>query len=297
MSKESPKLSVCIPVHNPGDLLEAAIKSVLDQEFDEYELLIVDDASTESAEETVAQFDDPRIRFYRFEENAGLAGNWNRCIELSRGEYIAIFHQDDLMLAGNAAEKVAVLDAAPAAGLVYSDIVRIDAEGKEIGGHAIDQPESDCIFPGCELFAMVGRTGNPIACPAVIVRAACYERVGLFDTAFPFATDLEMWLRIASQYEIGFVARPLVAHRIHPGQEGGRYRSQGKDYADVLHVFDRTFKRALPAACSEHKVACYRRLADQAAPLARSRLREAALWPGLLYAYVALRARLKARPS
>jgi glycosyltransferase involved in cell wall biosynthesis len=286
-------VSVCVPVYNAGQLLQASIASVLEQKFSDFELIVVDDGSEENPGQTIHRLDDSRIRYYENETNIGLPANWNRCIEYSRGQYITIFHQDDLMLPGNLAAKCAFLDSNSAVGMVYSDIITIDENGETIGGHYIEQPRQDRVMAGTELFSMVGETGNPVACPTVMVRSACYERLGTFDTSLVFATDLEMWLRIAAHYDLGYLSQPLVAHRLHSRQEGARFRSSGKDYVEVLEALDRTFESDIPEECLDFRSSCYKTLSRQAIPMARWKLREGRLGVAMRYSMVAIMAQIK----
>lgn len=267
-------VSVCIPVFNPGAYLSRAISSVLCQSYPDYELIIVDDGSTEPVASVVHQFDDTRIWYYQNAHNLGLVANWNRCIELSSGDYITIFHQDDLMNRENLASKVAVLDRHSDVGLVYSDITRINADDRFVGKHYIKQPDRDLVMTGATLFAMVAETGNPIACPAVMVRRACYRQLGGFDSRLPFATDLEMWLRIARSYAVAYVAQPLVSHRVHSKQETARFAGSGRDYHDILNALDIVFSSDLDAAYAVHSHQAYRTLASQAWAMMRWKLRE-----------------------
>lgn len=282
-----PEVSVCIPVYNAGRFLVPAICSVLGQDFGDFELIVVDDNSAEPTEEMIAAFEDQRLRFVRNEENLGLPGNWNRCIELAQGEFIAILHQDDLMRPGNLRRKTEMLRDNPDMGFVYSDIETIDETGQVIGGHYIPQPETDLVMPGHMVFQMVATTGDPIACPAVIVRAACYRDFGVYDTQLPYATDLEMWLRIASRRTVGFVADPLIAHRIHRRQEGARFAGTGRDYQDIFSALTKVYSEALPADCSAHRRASYRTLVKQSLPMARWKLRQGKVRYAVRYLQIA----------
>jgi glycosyltransferase involved in cell wall biosynthesis len=295
MSIASPLLSVCLPVFNPGHYLVTTIESILEQDFHDFELIIVDDCSERSLDEIISQFRDSRIKLIRNELNLGLPANWNRCIELACGELVTIFHQDDLMLAGNLALKVAMLNRHPSVGLVYSDMMRIDESGKSIGGHYLPQPSEDFVAPGVELFRMTAETGNPIACPTVMVRAESFRRVGKFDAALPLTTDHHMWMRIALAYDIAYVARSLVAYRVHDTQESHRFLGTGRDYQEVLKSFDKLFSTPLPPQYANYTAATYRTLAAQALPMGRWKLRQGKILPALRYTAVYIKARIRSR--
>jgi glycosyltransferase involved in cell wall biosynthesis len=287
-STSSVSLSVCLPTYNPGEYLAPAVRSVLDQDFQALELLVLDDSSTTPVARLLGDFKDARLTVLRNEHNLGIPGNWNRCVQLARGKYIAIFHQDDLMLPGNLSQKVVLLDQNPTVGFVYSDVQCIDQAGQVTGGHHIPQPEQDLIMPGCKLFEMVALTGNPVACPSVIARSQCYQHLGLFSTLLPFATDLEMWLRIAAHYDVGFVAQPLIAQRKHAQQETARFSESGRDYLDVWRALSIVYSRQIPDECAKHRRMSYRTLASQALPMLRWKLRQGRIKPAFRYALVAL---------
>lgn len=289
----TPLVSVCIPAYNPGPYLELAVESVLAQDLEEFELFVVDDASQPPVSGSLPCFRDQRTRLLRNSSNLGLARNWNRCLELSQGEFVTIFHQDDVMLPGNLRAKARVLQENPSVGMVYSDIMRINEAGVHIGGHWVPQPGADLVGSGGLLYQMVAATGNPVSCPSVMVRAEAYRRLGDFDTSLGYAVDLEMWLRVAAEYDIAFIASPLVAQRVHAGQETARYAGTGKDYLEVLRALDLAYHRRLPAALLHTRRQAYWTLASQCLPMLRWKLRQGKLVPAWRYGLAATSALLR----
>ncbi len=241
-SSNMPKVSVCVPVYNPGPYLRPALESVLAQDFDDFEVVVVDDCSIEPVHEIVKGLGNQRISLHTNPHNLGLVGNWNRCLALAQGEYVTIFHQDDLMRQGNLAAKSAMLNAYPDVGLVYSNIETINGGGTVIGGHWLPQLAVDAIEPGQQCFARLALTGNFIACPSVMVRARCYQELGGFDPRLPFTCDLEMWMRIASHYDVGYLSAPLVAIRAHAGQETQRFSGAGREIREVHKALNIVFR-------------------------------------------------------
>ncbi len=288
-----PKVSVCIPVYNPGPFLVDAIGSVLAQSFEEFELWVVDDGSTQPVEPLIAGFTDSRLRFKKNRRNLGLVGNWNCCVQLAQGRYIAIFHQDDIMHPDNLRTKVEALDANPGAGFVYSDIWRIDDTGKIIGGHWITQPNTDSVFSGKQMYGMIAASGNPISCPSVVVRQECYQHLGLFDARLPFTADLEMWMRIAAHYDVLYLAKPLIYQRVHSAQATARFQGTGRDYSDVLRALDIVRSRALPLEVLPAVTSAYKTLSSHAVQMARWKMRQGQIASGTRYAVVATAAWLR----
>jgi glycosyltransferase involved in cell wall biosynthesis len=109
----SPKVSVCIPVRNGGDFLPLAVDSVLQQSFDDYELIIVDNCSTDGTVKWIEEKAStaPKIHFYQNATNIGLVGNFNACLGYARGEYIKFLCADDLLLPESVQRMSDALDA------------------------------------------------------------------------------------------------------------------------------------------------------------------------------------------
>jgi glycosyltransferase involved in cell wall biosynthesis len=106
----TPKVTVCMPVFNGSEYIAEAIESVLAQTYRDFQLIVSDNCSSDDTGAIVQRFDDPRIRYSKNATNLGLIGNMNRCLELATGDYLCIFHHDDVMLPENLARKVQVLD-------------------------------------------------------------------------------------------------------------------------------------------------------------------------------------------
>jgi len=220
------KLSVCIPTYNGAPYVEQAISSVLGQTFEDFELIVVDDCSSDGTRALAERFNDDRIRVYENPSRLGLVGNWNRCLELSAGEYVCIFHQDDVMAPENLEAKVHLLDEKRSVGFVFSDASQIDRESRQIAAHWFGSYSTvDRVFACPEFFAVsMAGVHNLVCCPTVMVRRECYRQLGGFDSRLPFTADWEMWLRIGLLYDAEYIARPLVRFRSHASNETLRFR-------------------------------------------------------------------------
>jgi len=237
------KVSICIPTFNGAKFIGSAIKSVLEQTYQDFDLIVCDDASTDRTLEIVSKILDKRLSIHRNPKRLGLVGNWNRCLQLARGEYFVLMHQDDLMHQDNLTAKVAFLEAHPSVGFVHSNIRCIDESGNDIGGHWLPQAETNCVEPGMKCFERLISIGNFICCPSVMARRNCFERFGSFDSRLPFTVDLEMWLRLSSHCDVGYLAMPLIQYRLHNKQETQKF-SAGRDVIEV--------GRAIRIALNEH---------------------------------------------
>jgi hypothetical protein len=151
--------------------------------------------------------------------------NWNRCLDLAHAPYVCVFHQDDVMLPENLAEKVAILDRHPNVGMVHSNVYQIAADGEVLSAYwyFAPSPGDEGVHGGDEYFATLFRGVNRVCCPSVVMRRSCYQQLGGFDPRLPFTTDWEMWMRIALHADVAYLATPLVKYRRHDDNETAKY--------------------------------------------------------------------------
>jgi len=226
------KVSVCIPVYNGSEYIAESIDSVLAQTYEDFHLIVCDNCSTDNTEEIVRSFQDPRLKYVRNAENLGLVGNSNRCLELAKGEYVCIWHHDDVMLPDNLERKVHLLDEHPDVGFVHSNLILIDEKGEIVAPQIWNEDSRrDYIEDGLTVIKKhlsYLPAGAIIFIGAVLARRKCYEKVGGFNPELPHCNDSEMWLRIMLFYNIACIATPLVKYRVHPisaSSDWGNYTS------------------------------------------------------------------------
>jgi len=215
----TPKVSVCIPVYNGSDYIAESIESVLAQTYKDFQLIVVDNCSTDNTGEIVSNFQDPRLSYVRNTQNIGLVGNENRCLDLAKGQYIYILHHDDIMLPDNLERKVNLLDEHPEVGFVHSNILLIDGKG-EVVDHNIwcEDSRRDYIKNGREVFEKYLaylHFGASIFIGSVLARKKCYEHLGGFSPELPHCHDSEMWMRMSLLYNVACIGTPLVKYRVH----------------------------------------------------------------------------------
>ncbi|MCE2485339.1 MAG: glycosyltransferase [Desulfurellaceae bacterium] len=218
-------VSVCLPTYNGANYLEGALRSVLNQTYQDFELLIVDDGSTDATLDIVQSFSDPRIQLYRNPERLGIPANWNRCLELAGGEFVCVFHQDDVMLPENVERKVQLLSADETVGFVHSAVeTLVDASAPSPFADWIEDATEDMVFDGVEYFRTLLLNGNRVCAPTVLARRRPLLEQGGFDQNLGFACDYAMWLRLCLTYRVGFLVCPLVRHRWHGGNASHAYQ-------------------------------------------------------------------------
>ena len=236
------KLSIGVPTYNGEAYIRQALQSILDQSFTDYELIVCDDCSIDHTREMVEAFHDPRLRLVTNPQRLGLVGNWNRCLALSSGQYVQIFHQDDVMQPGMLQREVQALDRCPTAGYAFTNMALIDDKGCVIGGHWTPiLPATDTTYPGIDFFSLLLREGNLVPCSSVMLRASCIEHHGAFDARLGYTPDLEMWLRQALHGDVAYVAGPLLQLRKHAGQESRHFIDSSKPVLEVQRAFQIIF--------------------------------------------------------
>jgi len=225
VSAKIPKVSVCIPTYNRPEYLKQAIESVLAQTFNDYELIISDNASADTTTAVISSFRDCRIIHIRKEKNVGLVDNWNSCLAAAKGQYITIFHDDDHMLPNNLALKVEALDRNERAGMVHSNFHIMDENGSITKRNAHFIKSQDFIEPGTSFLRQSFLGYNPVNPPSAVIRKECYDKLGGFSNKVHFTTDCEYWMRISIHYDIIYLAKPLIEYRMfhNDGWTSSRY--------------------------------------------------------------------------
>ena len=209
----SPKVTVLLAVHNGEPYVEESLASVLAQTFEDFEFVIVDDASSDRTVDVVESFGDPRIRLLRNERNLGQVPSLNRGLHEARGEYVARIDHDDWCRPTRLERQVAVLDAEPAVALVgtWMDLV-------EEGGRPLAQLRSSIAdFPEFLFHTLIMRV--LISHPSAMYRRDPVVRLGGYDEATGPAEDKDLWRRLAlERLDARIVPEPLVVYRLHDQQ-------------------------------------------------------------------------------
>ncbi|MBV6458818.1 MAG: hypothetical protein HONBIEJF_01956 [Fimbriimonadaceae bacterium] len=209
-----PRVSVLLTCYNHLAYLPQALDSVLRQTFEDFEVLVIDDVSTDGTREWLTSElpADDRLRVILNDTNLGTYATLNVGLEQATGEFIAILNDDDLWAATKLERQLALFDEHPEVGLVHTDGWFIDGQGRQMAGSPLgfEFPRTET---GDVLLALV--YANKIIASAALVRRECFDEVGAFDVAYFGSGDWDMWLRIAEHYAIGYVNEPLTFYRVH----------------------------------------------------------------------------------
>lgn len=233
----TPKVSVCIPTYNRSQYLREAIKSVLIQSFTDFELIICDNASSDNTNEVVNSFYDDRISYYRNPTNLGAFKNINLCLQLAKGKYITIFHDDDVMLPDNILKKFNFLEKNPAIGLVDSNAYLIDDYGNAKGIYWQNNVDHSVLGEGDSHFKKLFLGYNSVCFPAVMIRKECYTKLGGF-VPIPYC-DWELWMRISLFYRLGYIQEPLIKYRRHANNDSLNYIGFKEEYDAKISIVNK----------------------------------------------------------
>lgn len=201
-------VSVIIPTYNHARYVGDAVDSVLRQTYQDFELIVIDDGSTDDSRDVIARFGS-RLRYVR-QENRGLAAARNTGLAIAGGELVALLDADDLYEPEFLLTLVELLRAQPHAGAAYCGYRFVDESNRPL-----PQIESRVTAP--DAFHQALLQGNFLVPEAVLVRRRSYESVGSFDESLSACEDWDMWLRLSRHHQ--FVGTPVVLtrHRVAPG--------------------------------------------------------------------------------
>jgi glycosyltransferase involved in cell wall biosynthesis len=245
---------------------------VLAQTYGDWELLLLDDASTDGSAEILAAHEDPpRVRVVRNAENSGSAfRQWNRGVALARGAYVWLAESDDWAEPEFLARLVAVLDAHPGVGLAHCQFHVVDEGGREFRDGAAWWDEIDAgrwrrdfVAPGRDELRWMGHWNVISNASAVLFRRDVYLRVGGADETMRLAADWVLWIHMLSVADVAFVATPLSWWRWHASSMRERAAQDGTERRDVSRAL-RTFADATGASARDVEAAYHLRKASGA---------------------------------
>ncbi len=232
---ERPCWSVMIPTYNPIKRywLEQTIDSVLAQDPgpEDMQIELIDDCSTDfDPEDIVKKVGENRVTFYRQKHHAGIARNWNTCIERARGYWVHILHQDDLVLPGFYSRLREGIEKEPSVGAAFCQHFHIDSEGNRKTLLSRVEMEASGILNDWLEYVFVGLS---FQCPSIVVKRSVYEELGGFNLDFQYAMDWDMWKRIASMYPIWYSPKPLACFRRNYKSTASEFIRSGRNISEL----------------------------------------------------------------
>ena len=207
-----PRVSILLTCYNHVRFLPAAYESIRNQTFKDYEIIAIDDGSTDGTREWLVQ--QSHVQTILNERNLGTYASLNVALKNASGEFIAILNDDDLWAPEKLEKQVALMDSHEDIGLVHTDGWFIDGDGNKQEGSPLGF-EFPRFETGDILLGLVYQ--NKIIASAALARRDCFEKLGGFNEKFFGSGDWEMWFRIAEKWKVGFVREPLTFYRVHGG--------------------------------------------------------------------------------
>ena len=207
-------MTVILPTYNRAGFLRESIQSVLSQTFTDFELIVVDDGSTDDTKEVVQKF--PEVRYTPCPVNRGVSKARNLGIGLARGRYICFLDSDDVWVENKLAVQIAWMEAQPACQVCYTDEIWI-RKGVRVNPMNKHRKVSGDIFSHCLPLCVVSPS-------SVLMRASLFLEVGVFDEALAVCEDYDLWLRISLKYPVHLIDEKLLIKRGgHEDQLSAKY--------------------------------------------------------------------------
>ena len=225
----NPSVSINLCCYNSEKYLRETLESIAAQTYTDWELVVINDGSTDSTESIVSEFRDRKYPvIYHYQENKGLGVSRNEALRLSRGDYIAFIDHDDIWMPEKLELQLNALNKDPIIPLVYTDGYFINDQGMHIEKF-FDKMKP---FRGQVFKKLLLET--PIALSSVVVNKSVFNDIGYFNPSFSISEEYDLFLRLTLKYDIDYIEKPLVKYRLH---EGNTMKKFDILYNEVLQIF------------------------------------------------------------
>jgi len=245
--KRKPFVSVCVPTYNDSNYLKKSLRSIINQTYKNLEILVCDNASTDDTKQVVDLFKDERIRYYKSLKTTSCITNWNFGLKMAKGEYIAIYHSDDIYEPEIIEREVSFLLSNFSVGAVFSLDKLINENDRSIR-NGIGLPKNIKNMNVIDFYVLfhelLKKSGSFLITPTFMTKKSVLDHVGLFDETLKYGdsdgsgSDMAMWLKIAEKYPIGILKEQLIKRRISTSRGTYRYESTRTNRSNHFVVLD-----------------------------------------------------------
>ena len=243
----NPKVSIAIPSYNHGKYISETIESILNQTFQDFEIIITDDGSSDNTVEVIKTFKDDRIKLFVFDENQGACKALNNCIINSKGKYFAYISSDDVWENDKIEKQVKYLDENPSTQVVFTKVKIIDEESNPFN-------ETDHFYfsifeqenrPRSEWLNHFFYYGNCICHPSIMIKRSVYDDIGLYNERLVNMPDFDMWVRLSLKYNFYILDEKLTKFRVRKDEKnvsGDKPSTNIRAKFERLHLLDHFLK-------------------------------------------------------
>jgi len=233
-----PLVSVVVASYKHQDYVQACLQSVLSQDFQDFEIVITDDGSTDQTVANIQALQDKRIHLKVLPQNSGACIALNDAILRSRGKYVAVLNSDDYFLPRKLSLQVAFMQAHPQVGAVFGLPYFVNEQGQafEDPAHRDRDAFKTTEKNRHQWLRYFFDEGNALCHPTVLIRRELYEELGLYDPRLAQVPDLDMWIRLATRTQIHVLPQALTAFRVRDGLENA---SAGRPEVIVRDAWER----------------------------------------------------------
>jgi len=263
LNQKMPLVSICIPTYNNARFLRECLDSIVNQTYQNKEIIVSDNVSTDETKKIVKEYVEKyKVKYYKNEKNIGAEANFTRCIELTKGEYIAIFHADDLYMLNIIQRQIDTFQNNSAIGAVFTTAKRINSFSKIIGDYKLPvELNNKKIYYFSEIFLSILENGNFLICPSCMVKGRIYKELVAFNgNRFKTSADLDMWLRILAKCPIAILNEKLMSRRSSNTQGIFASTYLRTKQADFFKVMDYYLEKSIVSNISHKTLNRYKAL-------------------------------------
>jgi len=242
MKNNKPLVSILIPTYNRAEYLGQAIDSALAQTYQNIEIIVHDDASTDNTPELLKRYHDKRLRLIRTEDNHGMLGGWNYIVKKAKGEYLKFLASDDLLEPNCVATLVKEGISHPHASVITCQRKFINGEGMVV--KKMGFAHKNTVLPGISHARWILTTvrENKIGEPtAVLYPTKLVKQVGDYDPTFSQFADFEYWIRLLRFGELVYVHQPLCSFRTHASSNTSSAIADGRFITEIFALIDKYY--------------------------------------------------------